>query len=151
MALNPNQFRQATTKGQVDLQAGVDNILTCLHLAGESTALVAGQTVVQEDVVSPIPTVSAALISEVAFGVVVRNIKDADYPAESRVEIARSGVVMYMEASAAIAAGANVQYDPSTGKIATKASTNGIVGQALDKATADGDLIRVTINPASGA
>lgn len=151
MALNPNQFRQTTTKGQVDLQAGVDNIITCLHKDGEATALVAGQTVVQEDVYSAIPTITAALISEVPFGVVVRNIKDQDYPENSRVEVARTGVAIYMEASAAIAAGADVQYDPSTHKIATKASTNGIVGQALDKAGADGDLIRVVINPRSGA
>lgn len=151
MALNPNQFVQATAKGQVDLQAGVDNILTCLHKAGESSALVAGQTVVQEDVFSSIPTVTAALISEVPFGVVVRNVKDQDYPAQARLEVARVGVVMYMEASAAIAVDADVQYAPNTGKIATKTSTNGIVGQALDKASGDGDLIRVTINPRSGA
>lgn len=151
MALNPNQFRQSTVKGQVDIQAGVDNIITCVVKSDEATALVAAQTVIQSDVYSDVPTVTAAVIDSVAFGVVVRNIKDQDYPASSRVEIARTGTTMYMEASAAIAAGADVQYDPSTGKIATKASTNGIVGQALDKAGADGDLIRVVINPRSGA
>lgn len=151
MALQPNQFRQATTKGQPDLQAGVDNILACIVGSGQSTPLVAGQTVIQSDVVSHIPTVTAALISSVPFGVVIRNMKDQDFPANARVEVARQGAIVYMEASAAIAAGADVQYDPATHKIATKTSTNGIVGQALDKATANGDLIRVTINPRSGA
>lgn len=151
MAITPNQFKQRSAVGQVDLQAGIDNIIACVHLAGEANALVAGQTVVQEDVFSKIPTVSAATISEVPFGVVVRNIKDHEYAADEVLEVARFGVTMYMEASAAIAAGADVQYDPTTGKVATKTSTNGIVGQALDKAGADGDLIRVTINPRSGA
>lgn len=151
MALNVNQFRQSTVKGQPDLQAGVDNIIACVVGSGQATALVAGQTVIQSDVSSHIPTVTAAVIASVAFGVVIRNLKDQDFPASSRVEVARSGTVVYMEASAAIAAGADVQYNPATHKIATKTSTNGIVGQALDKATADGDLIRVVINPRSGA
>lgn len=151
MALNPNQFRQTPEVGYLDLQTGLNNVLTCIHLAGQTTPLVAGNTVKQADVFSHIPAVQAAAITEVAFGVVVNNLKDADFPAQARMEIARVGTVMYMTASAAIAAGADVQYNPATNKIATKTSTNGIVGQALDKAGADGEIIRVIINPRSGA
>lgn len=151
MALTPNQFIQTPEVGYTDLNAGVNNILTCVHLAGQTTPLVAGQTVKLVDNLTAVPSVEAAAIADVAFGVVTVNIKDQDFPAEARLEVGRVGTVVFMKASAAIARGANVQYDPATGKIATKASTNGIVGQALDKATADGDIIRVTINPASGA
>lgn len=151
MALNPNQFRQTPEAGYLDLQTGLNNVLTCIHLAGQTTPLVAGNTVKQADVFSAIPAVQAAAIGEVAFGVVVNNLKDADFPAQARMEVARVGTVMFMTASAAIAAGADVQYNPATNKIATKTSTNGIVGQALDKAGADNDIIRVIINPRSGA
>lgn len=151
MALNPNQFCQTPEAGYLDLQTGLNNVLTCIHLAGETTPLKAGQAVKLVDNYSAIPSVQASAITEVAFGVAVNNLKDADFPAEARLEVARVGTVMFMTASAAIARGANVQYDPSTNKVATKASTNGILGQALDKAGADNDIIRVIINPASGA
>jgi hypothetical protein len=151
MALNINQFAQTAEVGYLDLQTGLNNVLTCIHKAGESTALVPGQAVKLVDSYTAIPAVEDSAISEVAFGVVVNNLKDVDFPAEARLEVARVGTVMFMKASAAIARGANVQYDPTTNKVATKASTNGILGQALDKASGDNAIIRVTINPASGA
>lgn len=151
MALNPNQFAQTPEVGYLDLQTGLNNVLTCIHLAGEATALKAGQAVKLADNYTAIPSVEATTISEVAFGVAVVNLKDVDYPAEARLEVARTGTVMFMKASAAIARGADVQYDPATNKIATKTSTNGILGQALDKASGDNAIIRVTINPRSGA
>jgi hypothetical protein len=148
---NSNQFRQTTDVGYVDLQNSTENILSCVHLAGQSTPLVAGQAVKLADNYTHIPSVQASTIAETAWGVVVRSLKNKDFPASKPLEIARAGVTMFMQASAAIARGANVQYDPATNKVATKASTNGILGQALDKAAADGDIIRVTINPAAGA
>lgn len=150
MALNPNQFAQTPEAGYLDLQTGLNNVLTCIHLAGQTTALVAGQCVKLADNYTAIPSVQATTIAEVAFGVVVNNLKDDSFPAGSRLEVARSGTVMFMTASAAIARGANVQYDPATNKVATKTSTNGIVGTALDKAGADNDIIRVIINPLAG-
>lgn len=151
MALNPNQFAQTPEVGYLDLQTNGNNVVTCVHLAGQSTALVPGQAVKQADNYTDIPSVQASTIAEVAYGVVVRNPKDANYAAGENLEVARVGTTMFMQASAAIARGANVQYDPATNKVATKTSTNGILGYAFDKAAADGDIIRVVINPASGA
>lgn len=151
MALSTNQFRQFPIVGSPDLQNGQGNVHNAVVAGTQATPLVAGDTVKRVDVASPLPVIEAAAIGDVAWGVVVRTVKDQDFPAEERLSVARRGTIVYMEASAAIAVGAAVQYDPATNKIATKASTNGIVGQAYDKALADGDVIRVEINPASGA
>lgn len=149
MALTPNQFIQTPEVGYVDLNAGINNVLTCVHLAGQTTPLVAGQAVKLADNYTAIPSVQASAITEVAFGVVTVNVKDKDVPAEARVEIARTGTTVFMVASAAIARGADVQYNPATNKVATRATTGATLGQALDKAAADGDIIRVTVNPAA--
>jgi predicted RecA/RadA family phage recombinase len=151
MTFSPNQFRQTTDVGYLDLQTGLNNVLTCVHLADEATPLVPGNTVKLADNFTAIPSVEASAITEVAFGVAVRNLKDADFPAEARLEIAREGTVMFMMASAAIARGAEVQYNPTTNKVATQASTNATLGVALDKAAADTDIIRVIIKPSSNA
>lgn len=151
MALRTNQFRQSPIKGSLDLQNGQGNVHNAVVAGDQATPLVAGATVKRKDVFSPLPVVEAAAIGDVAWGVVVRTIKDQDFPAGARLSVAKTGTYVWMEASAAISVDADVQYDPSTGKIATKASTNGIVGQAYDKAGADGDLIRVLVNPRSGA
>lgn len=151
MALNSNQFSQTEVVGTLDLQNSAQNVQTAVVGSGQATPLVAGQPVKLVDSATPIPAVIAATISEVAYGAVVRSLKNPDFPAGQPLELARVGTVIYLEASAAIARGANVQYDPATHKVATKTSTNAILGQAYDKALADGDIIRVTINPASGA
>jgi len=154
MTLSPNQFRQTSAPGYLDLQTGNNNVWNCrVSKATPSTDpdLIGGQTVVQVDVKSAVPTVRAATIGQVPFGLVKTSLKDTGFTDLANLEIARVGTVIYLTASAAIAAGADVQYDPTTHKIATKASTNGIIGQAVDKALADGDLIRVLVNPASGA
>ena len=50
-----------------------------------------------------------------------------------------------MEASAAIARGATLEIEPSGEKVVTR-TTGTVIGRALDKASADGDLIRVLIS-----
>lgn len=150
MVQSPNQFLQTPEKGYLDLQTGLNNVITCVHKAGETTPLVAGAAVKIVDSFTSIPAVEATdANTEIPFGFVVNNIKDANFPAESRLEVARAGTVMFMVASAAIARGANVQYALLTGKVATQASTNAIIGQALDKAAGDNSVIRVVINPAA--
>jgi hypothetical protein len=151
MAQSPNQFRQTPEVGDLDLQSGINHVVSCVHLAGQSTPLVAGQAVKVADNYTAIPSVQATTIAEVAFGVAVRSLKDANYAAEDILEVARVGCYMQMQASSAIARGADVQYDPATNKVATKTSTNAILGQAYDKAGANNDIIRVYINPRSGA
>lgn len=147
---NPNQFIQTPEVGYIDLQTNGANVVSATHLAGQSTPLVAGQAVKLVDNFTDIPSVQASTIAEVAWGVVVANLKDANFQAQETLEVARVNTIMWMKASAAIARGASVQYDPATNKVALKVSTNGILGQAFDKAAADGDIIRVIINPLAG-
>lgn len=150
MALNPNQFAQTPEVGYLDLQTGLNNVFSCVHKAGEATALIPGQAVKLVDSLTPIPAVEACdADTEIPWGFVVRNLKDADFPAGARLEVARAGTVMFMQAGAAIARGANVSYQVATTKVITQASTDTISGQALDKATADLQIIRVIINPAA--
>jgi hypothetical protein len=49
-----------------------------------------------------------------------------------------------MEASAAIARGADLEIVPTGNKVVTQ-STGTSIGRALDQAAADGDLIRVLV------
>lgn len=150
MALSPNQFSQTPEVGYLDLQTGLNNVYSAVHKAGEATALIPGQPVKLVDSLTPIPAVEACdADTEIPWGLVVRNLKDADFPANARLEVARAGTVMFLTAGAAIARGANVSYQVATGKVITQASTDTITGQALDKATADGQIIRVIINPAA--
>lgn len=149
MASSTNQFIQTPEVGYLDLQTAGNNVLSCLVASNVSAALVPGQTVKTVDDFSDIPTVTNALATELAWGVVMLNNRRPNSPASSVCEVARAGTVMFMQASGAIARDANVQYNPATNKVATQTGTsNTILGKALDKAAADGDIIRVIINPA---
>ncbi len=152
MSLNPNQFNMIPVQGGMDLQFG-GSVFSFAVDASQATALVAGQPVLLYDRAVPLPTVvGLAANTDNAFGFVVRNLKDATFPANSRVEIATSGSVMYMTAGAAIARGAKIEVVYNTNKVITNAGTNPVAGYALDKAAADGDLIRVyVINSATSA
>lgn len=143
---NPNQFRQSVVKGLADLRMNT-NVIPCRVDSDEASALVAGQCVSLEDVAGGAPVVTAIADDEAnVFGVVLYNLKDTDYLADEAVEIASAGSVVYMEASAAIARGAEVMPVVTGAKVATAAGlSKAKIGIALDKAAADGDLIRVLI------
>lgn len=142
-----NQFTQTPEEGYLDLQTGLNNVLAVVHRTGETTPLIPAQAVKIVDSFTPVPAVEALdAVTEVPFGFVVRNMKDAEYPADARLEIARNGSVMHMVASAAIARGAKLQYATATNKVATAVGVNPTIGIALDKAAADGNIIRVLID-----
>lgn len=145
MTQNINQFVQTPEPGDVDLQFH-GSVVSGMVVSSQVVDLVAGQAVKLVDNASPIPAfASLAADTEAAFGFVVRNLKDQDFPAYSRLEIAMPGTVIYMTAGAAIARGAKVEVVSATNKVITNAGTNPVVGFAYDKAAADGDLIRVWI------
>jgi hypothetical protein len=141
-----NLFNQQTAKGQVDASfPGM--VFTCKVKSDEATPLVAGQAVKLVDSSTGVPEVTAlAADTDETYGFVLRNPKDEDYSADKFVEIASKNSVVYMEAGAAIARGAFVEVSNATKKVITKAGINPVVGYAFDKATEDGDLIRVYIN-----
>lgn len=145
--VNINSFNMVPVQGEMDLQASPANVFSCAVDASQASALVPGQAVKIYDSAGGVPKVVAVSGNNDTslFGFLVRNLKDQDAPANARVEIASTGSVMYMTAGAAIARGARVEIVNSTQKVITSAGTNPVVGVALDKAAADGDLIRVLI------
>ena len=145
MSQNPNQRLQNTEQGQVDLLIN-PAIIAGQIAAAEGADLVPGSPVKLSDVVGAVPQfLLATADTDAIFGYVVRNIKDATVSALGYVEVAYDGSVMYMTAGAAIARGARVEADVSAIKVITAAGVNPVAGIALDKATADGDLIRILI------
>lgn len=147
--VNINSFQMETVQGSVDLnQPGF--VISAQVSTTEAAALVAGQPVKRVNSYNKLPEITALTANtDEAFGYVVRNQKDASAAAGSIVEIALQGTIMYMTAGAAIAANAAIEVVYTTNKVITNAGTNPVAGVALDRASADGDLIRVfVITPA---
>ena len=145
MAQNSNQFVQAVEKGMIDLTIN-PAVISVQVDAAQGTALVPGQLVKLATTAGGVPKVIAsAAVGDDHFGVVVFNRKTASFAANSMMEVACFGSVVYMEASAAITRGAAVAYSGAGLKVATAVATNTIVGKALDTAAGDTSLLRVFI------
>ena len=146
MAQNLNQFQQTAERGQVALLCANSPVISAVVDSTEAGTLKAGDAVklVSTSVGLPHVVKSASGDLAIAGFVVFNPVKNDDIKAGDRVEIAITGTFVYQVASAAILAGAAVDYDYSTGKVAT--ANSGIAcGVALDAAAADGDLIRVAV------
>lgn len=143
MTLNINQFSQTTVAGQTDLSfAG--SVVTAHVSASQATALVAGQAVKIENSAGGIPNVlGTASNTDTPWGIVLRNLKDASFPALAALEVGRDNTVVYLTASGAIARGAAVEIDATTFKVSASGGVNPIIGEAYDLAVNNGDLIRV--------
>lgn len=146
MAPNINQFKQSPVKGQQDMSFN-SNTVSCQVASDEATPLVAGQAVKIVDVGGGVPKITACTDdADDVFGFINYDVKSPTFAANARCEVsALQDNCMYMEASAAIARWAEVMILVSGQKVLTATSNNRIVGRALDKATEDGDLIRVVI------
>lgn len=147
MTVNQNQFQQSVVKGQLDLRMS-PSVLSCRVKSDEAAPLVPGQAVTVVDSGGGTPEVTAATgAGDDIFGFVSYNPKQASYSAGEALEIVFGhGSVQYMEASAAVARNAEVAIVVTDQKVKTAVATERVVGRALDKASADGDLIRVIVN-----
>lgn len=148
MALNQNQFALQVILGMVDMRYSSNTIAAQVD-STQATGLVPGQAVKMVDSSGGVPKVIAcAANSDEVLGFVNYDIKTVSFDANEPVEISLAGNVMYLQATAAIARGAQVQLDVSiAGGVTAKVGSSGadILGWALDKASASGDLIRVMI------
>ena len=142
MVQSINAFELGKEKGQLDLKMN-SNILSCRT----DSALIAGQAVKLVDAAGGIPNVTAVTAdTDEVFGYSAYSIRKSSLVAGDIVEVALTGSVMFMIAGAAIAPNTKVMYVTASGKVITATGTGKIVsGRALDKAAADGDLIRVYI------
>ena len=148
VSLNQNQFALATLKG-TKYSGHECAVMTCQFYSATPSATIApGSFVVlsSQTLAGKTPVVEVGADSEADyFGVVLTNPMKEAFAVGDRLEVAIIQSVVMLEASAAIAAGALVQFDPSTGKCATKASTNTVVARAIEPAAADGSLFRALI------
>jgi hypothetical protein len=140
-----NQFQLAREKGTISPSSAAENVYYCRVDASEAGTLVAGSAVKIKDVVGKQIIVEAvAAISDDIFGFVVYNVKKSDYVANDVLNVATDNTVIMMEAGAAIAGGVYLQYTITGAKVITAATVGArIIGKALNKAAADGDLIPV--------
>jgi len=146
--LNQNQFAISTLKGTLDS----GNSITCQYYAADlADSISAGEFVVLADVASALaPNVSVVKKGEDEaakyLGMVLTNPLKAAWVSGEKLEVAILGTIAMAEVSGAVAAGASLEYDPVSGKVAEKSGSNSVVGLAMEKAAADGDLIRVLIH-----
>lgn len=141
-----NQFQQTAERGQVAYLNCDSFKMSAVVDSSETGTLKAGDAVKIVTTSKGIPHVVKVGSSDTAaFGFVMFNaVKNDGIVAGDRIEVAFTGAFMYMVASAAISAGASLDYDYSTGKVATANSGLGC-GMAVEAASADGDLIAVYI------
>lgn len=151
MSLQQNQFNQIPVQGQLDLKFNVNSLSAEIDVSSAGS-LTPGTAVKMVDSSGGVPkVVECAADSDEVFGFINRNQKNQVFNAYDACEISllNGGNCMYMTASAAIARGAVVTIVTASDKIKTSTGGSRDCGHALDKAAADGDLIRVLLLPKS--
>jgi hypothetical protein len=149
---NINQFAQTTVQGQLDLQF-LGSVVSARVSPNQATPLIAGQAVKIDTTADTqsqdgvLPVIALAANSDSAIGVIGRDLKDINFPANSRIQLAMKDSAMYMTANAAITRGSPVEYVIASNTVISWAGVNPILGYAYDVSAAQGDLIRVFLNP----
>ena len=146
MTLNQNQFNQSPVQGQMDLQRS-KNLLSCEVDVSSAGGLIPGQAVKLVDQLGKLPhVVECAADSDLVFGYIAYNLKDRTYAALDRVEISTGADdVMYMTAAGALSVLTPIMPVIASKKVTAATGGKPISGYNLDKASADGDLIRVVV------
>lgn len=148
MALSINQFALTT---EVGTKVGSSGVITAqFYSASASDTIAAGEFVVLSATTNGQVTKVAkgSGLTDGYVGVVLTDPMKETFAVGDKVTVAMRGTVAMAKASAAITCGAKLQYAYASGKVATvAASANTIVGIALEDAAADGDLIRVMVDP----
>jgi len=147
-----NQFKQSAELGQADLSYN-PNTISGEIASTETAELVAGDFVKMADVAGGAPKfLKCTADTDEAYGVLLYNPKDTKRVKGDFAEIGSMGNVVYLRATGAIGRGAQVALDTSeTGGVTATLTSVSIVGHAMDKAAADGDLIRVMLSTPSFA
>lgn len=147
MALTQNQFQQSVVQGMHGLRPAA-KVLSAQIDTSSAGGLVAGQPVKLVDSAGGVPkVVECSANTDVVFGFIVYDLKKAAHAVGDVVEVdVGFDDIMYMTAGAAIARGALVMIQISGVKVVTATTGKPISGWALDKAAADGDLIRVSLS-----
>ncbi len=145
MALYPNQFKQGDVLGRIDNSLpGGQTTPVVIHTG----TLVPGDPLkFQDSARGGLPRViKAAADTDDIIGYVPYNQKEGEngYDSGERCEALLFGGIVILRATAAFVRGTSLMIDlGATGGVKTATTNKTIVGRALDKASADGDLVRV--------
>lgn len=145
MTQNLNQFGQTPVQGQLDLQSRGGSVFTGQVSSAQVTALIPGQAVKIEDSAGGVQKLLSCADTDQADGFVIFTLKDQNFPTLKYAEFALFGSVMYMTSNAAIARNGRVEVRNSDQTVGPAGGINPVVGWAMDKATATGQLIRIFI------
>lgn len=141
-----NQFAQSEEKGLLSF-GKLSNSMPVIIDASQSSDLVPGQPVkIYDSTSKQITVVALAVDTDAIFGYVPYIRGRSSFAAGDSIEIAQQGDVIYLEVGAAVIRGAKVMPVITGSKIITATVGKSIAGFALDKASTDGDLIRVLLN-----
>ena len=152
--LNMNQFNMSPLVGDVDLKnSSSESLFTCRFDPSATTGtdeLESGEGVIladlgSDDSVGPPIVAERAADADAIFGVRVGSTKQGTDDPGDVTQIATSGAVVYMNAGAAIVRGAEVALVLATPGNVVTATTETVLGVALDKATGANELIRVKL------
>ena len=146
--LGQNMFSQVPVQGMLD-SAPQPSTLPCRVDSSSGGGLVPGQAVKMVDKAGGTPfIVECDVDTNDVFGFLEYNIKNQTFEVGDPCDVAMGrGNIMYMTAGAAIARWAKLEIVVASKKVLTHAGGGQrVIGRALDKAAADGDLIRVWID-----
>jgi hypothetical protein len=147
-----NSFKQGKAVGDLDLSFfGGEHVISCRYNPDDTSTnrLVAGETVKitdlgSSDVIGPPIITKRTADTDTIFGVVKRNLKQAEFKPGEIVEIAVKDAVINLVASAALNRGAKVSGVYGTPGSVQAVGTKAYLGYLLDKA-AQGDIVRVMV------
>lgn len=146
-----NAFTETSIRGMLDLKFNANTVSVQID-ASETGTLYAGSPVKMYDSSGGVPKVVACSAdTDEVLGFINYDIKSRSFVAGDLCEISMSGNVMYLYATGAIARGVQVCLNLADNGVKAVSGSGGedIVGWAYDKASAQGDLIRVFIKTPS--
>lgn len=141
-----NQFAQRPLKGDIAAIINPDTISVQFSPESATPYLVPGDFVKIVNVDGDQIVVDKCAAADVSFGAVLFNTKKERFYPSDTLEVAMMGSVVWLESSAAINRGVEVEFVPTGALVKTYAGTgNPTCGQALDKVTAANQLLRVLV------
>lgn len=146
--LSLNQFApNVPLAGMYVYMANLPQLHNVIVSAEENAPLVAG-AIVTLDTTSTntnAPVAKQAAVTDEIFGVVTYNPIQANFANGERIAVARPNDVVWLPAAGAVTVGAELYFNASNQVTATVTAGNSIVGKALTKAAATGDLVQVEL------
>jgi hypothetical protein len=154
-SMNMNQFSQTSQVGMLDLGTNPNPAVFTVsynYKATSTNRLVPGEGVVLKDLggddkIGSIIVDERANANDYIFGVKLFSTKEGSEAPGGICEVATDGAVVYMNSGAAISRGASVALVFATAGNVVTATTESILGIALDKATGSNQLIRILVKP----